>query len=97
LAASSIGFGAGLYLAGLPRLVTAAAVTPAVVIGAAIILRPAESSAMSSMMRVEFDTESRLSRGPYSGHRREARGPEGSHPRGVHTRSPRPSRRANGE
>jgi hypothetical protein len=49
LAASSIGFGAGLYLAGLPRLVTAAAVTPAVVIGAAIILRPAESSAMSAM------------------------------------------------
>jgi hypothetical protein len=40
LAASSIGLGAGFYLAGLPRLVTAAAVTPAVLIGAAIVLRP---------------------------------------------------------
>jgi hypothetical protein len=40
LAASSIGLGAGLYIAGLPRLVTVAAVTPAVVIGAAIVLRP---------------------------------------------------------
>jgi hypothetical protein len=41
LAASSIGLGAGFYLAGLPRLVTAAAVTPAMIIGAAIALRPA--------------------------------------------------------
>jgi hypothetical protein len=49
LAASSIGFGAGLYAAGLPRLVTAAAVTPAVIIGAAIVLRPMKSSAISSM------------------------------------------------
>jgi hypothetical protein len=40
LAASSIGLGAGFYLAGLPRLVTATAVTPAVIIGAAIALRP---------------------------------------------------------
>jgi hypothetical protein len=44
LAASSIGLGAGLYLAGLPHLVTAAAVTPAVVIGAAIVLRPTQPS-----------------------------------------------------
>jgi len=44
LAASSIGFGAGLYLAGLPRVVTAAAVAPAVVIGAAIVLRPTQSA-----------------------------------------------------
>jgi hypothetical protein len=47
LAASSIGLGAGLYLGGLPRLVTAAAVTPAVIIGAAIVLRPAQPSAGS--------------------------------------------------
>ena len=44
LAASSLGLGAGLYLAGLPRLVTAAAVTPAMVIGAAIVLRPTKPS-----------------------------------------------------
>jgi len=47
LAASSIGLGAGFYLAGLPRLVTAAAVTPAMVIGAAIILRPTKPHAGS--------------------------------------------------
>jgi hypothetical protein len=44
LAASSIGLSAGLYLAGLPRLVTAAAVTPAMIIGAAIVLRPTKPS-----------------------------------------------------
>ena len=42
LAASSIGLGAGFYLARLPRLVTAAAVAPAMIIGAAIILRPGD-------------------------------------------------------
>jgi hypothetical protein len=42
LAASSIGLGAGFYLAGVPRLVTAAAMTPAMVIGAAILLRPGD-------------------------------------------------------
>jgi hypothetical protein len=47
LVASSIDLGAGLYIAGLPRLVTAAAVTPAVIIGAAIVLRPAQPSAGS--------------------------------------------------
>jgi hypothetical protein len=47
LAASSIGLGAGFYLAGLPRLVTAAAVTPAMIIGAAIVLRPTQSSSGS--------------------------------------------------
>ena len=45
LAAGSVGLGAGLYLAGLPRFVTAAAVTPAMIIGAAIALRPIEPSA----------------------------------------------------
>ena len=40
LAASSIGLGAGLYLAGSPRLVAAVALTPAMMMGAAIVLRP---------------------------------------------------------
>ncbi len=40
LAATSVGLGAGFYIAGLPRLVTALAVAPAMVIGAAIALRP---------------------------------------------------------
>jgi hypothetical protein len=40
LAASSVGLGAGLYLAGKRRLVIAAGVAPAVVMGAAIALRP---------------------------------------------------------
>ena len=42
LAATSVGLGAGFYLAGLPRLVVAAGVVPAVVMGAAILLRPPE-------------------------------------------------------
>jgi hypothetical protein len=45
LAASSVGLGAGLHLAGLPRLVTVAAVTPAMIFGAAIVLRPAKLDA----------------------------------------------------
>jgi hypothetical protein len=40
LAASSAGLGAGFYFAGGPRLVTVAAVAPAMIIGAAIIMRP---------------------------------------------------------
>ena len=40
LAAGSIGLGAGLYLSGTPRLVVAASVLPALLIGAAILLRP---------------------------------------------------------
>jgi hypothetical protein len=51
LAASSIGLSAGFYLAGLPRLVTAAAVTPAMIIGAAIVLRPTQSSSGSGTIR----------------------------------------------
>ena len=47
LAASSIGLGAGFYLAGLPRLVTASAVTPAVILGAAGVLRPTKPDAGS--------------------------------------------------
>jgi len=48
LAASCIGLGAGFYFAGLPRLVTAAAVTPAMIRGAAIVLRPTKTSAGSA-------------------------------------------------
>jgi hypothetical protein len=44
LAASSIGLGAGTYLARGPRLLTAAVVAPAFVIGAAIILRPNDAT-----------------------------------------------------
>ena len=40
LAASSVGLGAGLYLAGKQRLLIAAGVAPAVLMGAAIALRP---------------------------------------------------------
>jgi hypothetical protein len=42
LAASSVGLGAGSFLAGAPRLVVAAGVAPALVMGAAMIARPIE-------------------------------------------------------
>jgi len=42
LAAGSVGLGAGLSLAGAPRLVVAAGVAPALIMGAAIALRPSE-------------------------------------------------------
>jgi hypothetical protein len=42
LAVSSVGLGAGFYLAGVPRLATAAAVAPAMILGAAIITRPGD-------------------------------------------------------
>jgi hypothetical protein len=51
LAASSVGFGAGFYLAGVPRLVTVAAVAPAMIIGAAIILRPGDRVSRSEAAR----------------------------------------------
>jgi uncharacterized protein YjbJ (UPF0337 family) len=40
IAASSVGLGAGLRLAGAPRLVSAAGAAPALIVGAAIALRP---------------------------------------------------------
>jgi hypothetical protein len=40
LAASSAGLGAGLYLAGKNRLLVALGIVPAIVVGAAIALRP---------------------------------------------------------
>ncbi len=40
LAAFSIGLGAGLYLSGAPRLVTLAALTPALILSFAIVSRP---------------------------------------------------------
>lgn len=51
LAASSVGLGAGFYIAGVPRLVTAAAVAPALIIGAAIVLRPSDQVASSAAAR----------------------------------------------
>ncbi len=42
LAAGSVGLGAGFFLAGAPRLVVAAGVAPALILGAAIIARPIE-------------------------------------------------------
>ncbi|HEX7472680.1 MAG TPA: hypothetical protein VF323_06330 [Candidatus Limnocylindrales bacterium] len=42
LAASSVGLGAGFYLARAPRLIIAAGVAPAVIMGAAIAMRPIE-------------------------------------------------------
>ena len=44
LAASSAGLSAGFYLAGAPRLVVAAGVAPALIMGAAIALRPSEAA-----------------------------------------------------
>ncbi len=40
LAASSMGLGAGFYLAGAPRLIVAIGIAPALLMGAAIALRP---------------------------------------------------------
>jgi hypothetical protein len=40
LAAGSVGLGAGLFMGGAPRLVAATGIAPAVVIGAARLLRP---------------------------------------------------------
>ena len=51
LAAGSVGLGAGLYLGGAPRLVAATGVAPAVVIGAAILLRPDEGVSVSEAAR----------------------------------------------
>jgi hypothetical protein len=42
LAAGSIGLAAGLQLAGVPRLLRAAGVAPALFMGAAVALRPTE-------------------------------------------------------
>ena len=47
LAAGSVGLGAGLLIGGAPRLIAATGVAPAVVIGAAILLRPDEQVAPS--------------------------------------------------
>lgn len=39
LAASSVGLGAGFFLSGAPRVVIAAGMTPALIIGAALVAR----------------------------------------------------------
>ena len=45
LAAGSVGLGAGLSLAGAPRLLVAAGLAPALILGAAIVARPIEPDA----------------------------------------------------
>lgn len=47
LTAGSVGLAAGLKLAGAPRLATAAGAAPALIMGAAIALRPTEPAAPS--------------------------------------------------
>jgi hypothetical protein len=51
LAAGSVGLGAGLLIGGAPRLVAATGVAPAVVIGAAILLRPDDKVVASEAAR----------------------------------------------
>jgi hypothetical protein len=48
LAASSVGLGAGFWLAGAPRLLVAAGLAPALVMAAAMVARPLERSANRS-------------------------------------------------
>jgi hypothetical protein len=47
LAASSVGLGAGFYLAGAPRPVIAAGITPALIMAASMALRPSERATRS--------------------------------------------------
>jgi len=49
LAATSVGVGAGLSLAGAPRVVVAAGVAPALFAGAAILLRPVKLEETTDM------------------------------------------------
>jgi hypothetical protein len=51
LATGSVGLGAGLFIGGAPRIVAATGVAPAVVIGAAILLRPDEKVTASEAAR----------------------------------------------
>src|ERR1035437_2297749 len=49
LAASSVGLGAGLFIAGKQRLLIAAGVAPALIMGVAIALRPAKPVAPTAV------------------------------------------------
>lgn len=51
LAASSLGLGAGFYLAGAPRLAVAAGLAPAALLGAAVVLRPIHGRAVEEASR----------------------------------------------
>lgn len=51
LAASSVGLGAGFYLARAPRLAVAAGVAPALIMGAAMVLRPIEPALPAAARR----------------------------------------------
>ncbi|MGZ3640957.1 MAG: hypothetical protein ACXVAI_01695 [Candidatus Limnocylindrales bacterium] len=48
LAASSVGLGAGFWLAGAPRVVIAAGIAPALIMAAAMVARPLERGAARS-------------------------------------------------
>jgi uncharacterized protein YjeT (DUF2065 family) len=52
LAAGSVGVGAGLFLAGKPRLIIAAGVAPALAMGAAMVARRVEPVVPASIVRV---------------------------------------------
>jgi acyl-CoA reductase-like NAD-dependent aldehyde dehydrogenase len=52
LAAASVGVGAGLFLAGKPRLVIAASVAPALAMGAAMVVRPVGAGTTSGVVQV---------------------------------------------
>lgn len=51
LSASSVGLGTGFYLAGAPRLAILAGVAPALLMGAAMILRPMQSGTTAKTHR----------------------------------------------
>jgi uncharacterized protein YjbJ (UPF0337 family) len=57
LAAVSAGLGAGLYLARAPRLVVAAGIAPALLLGVAIVLRPLEPTTTPSTATNRRPTE----------------------------------------
>jgi hypothetical protein len=51
LAASSVGLGAGFFLSGAPRIVIAAGMTPALLIGAAIVARQTDPGSVAEAGR----------------------------------------------
>ena len=51
LAASSVGLGAGFFLSGAPRVVIAAGMTPALIIGAAIVARQTDPGTVAEAGR----------------------------------------------
>lgn len=54
LAASSIGMAAGLHAAGAPRLIRAAGITPALLIGIVVAMRPTQPSEAATSAALEL-------------------------------------------